>query len=76
MKTITMRQAAQLLGCNLGSIILMRAKGGKLFDPTFPAMTPDGTFREADILAWRAAKRVSNNPPSVTPAVAGGGIFK
>lgn len=52
---ITMRQAAQLLGCNLGSIVLIRAKGGKLFDPTFPAMA-DGNFNQADILAWQAAK--------------------
>lgn len=76
MKAITLRLASQLLGCNLGSIILMRAKGGKLFEPKFPAMTPAGNFDLDEIIAWRAAKRASNNPPTVTPAVAAGEIFK
>lgn len=76
MKAISLRLASQLLGGNLSSIILMRAKSGKLFDPTFPAMTPDGNFDLDEIIAWRAAKRASNNPPTVTPAVAGERILK
>lgn len=52
--TITMQQAAAILGTNLGTIIILRSKGARLFDPTFPAMV-NGKFDRAAILAWQAA---------------------
>jgi hypothetical protein len=51
---ITMKQAAAMLGTNLGAIIKLRAKGARLFDPTFPIMV-NGQFDRAEILAWQAA---------------------
>lgn len=52
--TVTMQQAAAMLGTNLGAIIKLRAKGGRLFDATFPPLI-DGKFDRAEILAWQAA---------------------
>lgn len=60
---ITMPQAAALTGRNLGDIILRRAKGSRLFDPTFPPMV-NGKFDRAEILAWQAA--TANKSPAPT----------
>ena len=73
--TISLRLAGQILGITLGQIFQLRAMDCKHYDPTFPPMTGD-TYDLDEIMAWRAARRGSHNPPTVTPAVAGGGIFK
>lgn len=61
----------------------LRAKGASLWDPSFPKASNGCTFDPDEIMAWRAAKStsinpqpVTANPPTVTPAVAGEGIFK
>jgi hypothetical protein len=73
--TISMRLAAQILGVTLGQISQLRARDCKQYDPAFPPMS-GGTFDLDEIIAWRAAKRASNKPPTVTPAVAGARILK
>lgn len=73
--TISLRLAAEILGVTLGQIFQLRAMDCKHYDPTFPPMTGD-TYDLDEIMIWRAAKRASNNPPTVTPAVAAGEIFK
>jgi hypothetical protein len=73
--TISMRLASEILGVTLGQISQLRAKDCKHYDPAFPPMT-SGDFNLDEIIAWRAAKRASNNPPTVTPAVAGERILK
>jgi hypothetical protein len=73
--TISLRLAGQILGITLGQISQLRARDCKQYDPAFPPMS-GGTFDLDEIMAWRAARRGSHNPPTVTPAVAGGGILK
>jgi len=52
---LSIQQVAQALGTNLGSVILMRAKGARLYDPTFPPMT-NGTFDSTEVASWKATK--------------------
>jgi len=66
---ITMRQAAAILGTNLGAIIKLRAKGARLYDPTFPPMVT-GRFDRAAILAWQAAN--TSKPTMPVPPNPGG----
>jgi hypothetical protein len=59
---LSMYQTAVILGCNMGDIAKLRAKGARLFDSTFPEASNGCTFDLNAILAWRA-KRASTNPP-------------
>ncbi|MDP3335249.1 hypothetical protein [Rhodoferax sp.] len=69
---LSFKQAAEAIGTNLGTLIQMRAKGAKLFDPTFPPMT-NGTFDAAEIAAWKTAKNVQSPvhgaPSQATPPI-------
>jgi len=52
---LTMQQTATALNTNIGGVIKLRSKGASLYDPTFPPMV-NGTFDEAAVLAWKAAR--------------------
>ena len=52
---LTMQQTAAAIGTTLGQLILLRAKGSKLFDPSFPPSI-GGNFDEAAIMAWKTAR--------------------
>lgn len=54
-RRLTMQQAAAAIGTNLGQLIQLRAKGSKLFDPSFPPMH-GGHFDEAAVMAWKTAR--------------------
>lgn len=58
---LTMRQTAAAIGTNLGTLLLLRAKGSMLFDPTFPPMV-DQTFDEAAISAWKKRRDEGGAP--------------
>ena len=60
------KQVAEKLGINLGTLIKMRSKGARLFDPSFPAMT-SGAFKAADISAWVAKNALSETVLSMDP---------
>ncbi len=64
---LTLRQTAQLLGGNIGDVLKLCAKDGRFFDPSFPAMAR-GSFNEAEIRAWLAAK--AGLPAVTEPAAA------
>ena len=54
-RRLTMSQTAAAIDTNLGGVILLRSKGSKTCDPTFPPMI-GGTFDEAAVLVWKAAR--------------------
>ncbi len=54
-RRLTMQQTAAAIGTNLGTLIQLRAKGARLYDPSFPPMV-GGNFDEAAIMAWKTAR--------------------
>lgn len=59
--TLTMKQVADLIGTNLGTVLNIRAKGARLYDPTFPAMN-NQTFDYAEVMAWLQTTKTSTTP--------------
>lgn len=65
---LSMQQVASQIGTNLGTLIQMRARGAKLFDPTFPPMT-NQTFDSTEVAAWLTAKNGGQPPVQATPQI-------
>ena len=61
LRRLSPRQTAAAIGTNLGHLVLLRAKGSMLFDPTFPPMV-DQTFDEAAISAWKKRRDEGGAP--------------
>jgi hypothetical protein len=70
-RRLTTRQTAATIGINLGSLVVLRSRGSRFYDPSFPPMV-NQTFDEAAILEWKNAsdrRPAQSSSPAQTPLV-------
>jgi len=71
-RRLSPRQTADALGITVDQVMLVSAKGGRYFDPSFPQRV-GGTFAEVEVMALKKAHgdgAKQDTSPTASPPVA------